>query len=80
MGNVWFLPSPEALISWMDKAGFVDIELLDVSQTTIDEQRSTDWMTFFSLANFLDPNDPAKTVEGHPAPTRALITARVANA
>ena len=79
MGNVWFLPSPEALISWMGKAGFVDIELLDVSQTTIDEQRSTDWMTFFSLANFLDPNDPTKTVEGHPAPTRALITARVAD-
>ena len=80
MGNVWFLPSPEALISWMGKAGFIDIELLDVSQTTIEEQRSTDWMTFFSLANFLDPNDPAKTVEGHPAPTRALITARVADA
>jgi tRNA (mo5U34)-methyltransferase len=79
MGNVWFLPSPEALMSWMGKVGFVDIALLDVSQTTVDEQRSTDWMTFFSLANFLDPNDPTKTVEGHPAPTRALITARVAD-
>ena len=77
MGNVWFLPSPAALMKWMSKAGFINVELVDVNQTTVAEQRSTDWMTFYSLSNFLDSTDYNKTVEGHPAPTRAIITARV---
>ena len=77
MGNVWFLPSPAALMAWMSKAGFIDVELVDVNQTTVEEQRSTDWMTFYSLANFLDSADYNKTVEGHQAPMRAIITARL---
>ena len=77
MGNVWFLPSPAALMKWMSKAGFINVGLVDVNQTTVAEQRSTDWMTFYSLSNFLDSADHNKTVEGHPAPTRAIITARV---
>jgi tRNA (mo5U34)-methyltransferase len=32
-------------------------------------------MTFHSLAQFLDPANPDLTVEGHPAPKRAIITA-----
>jgi tRNA (mo5U34)-methyltransferase len=32
-------------------------------------------MTFHSLANFLDPEDPTRTVEGYPAPRRAIFTA-----
>ena len=77
MGNVWFLPSPAALMKWMRKAGFVDVTLVDVNQTTVAEQRSTDWMTFYSLSNFLDSADHNKTVEGHPAPMRAIVTARL---
>lgn len=77
MGNVWFLPSPEALKLWLSKVGFRDIKLVDVSQTSIEEQRSTDWMTFHSLENFLDPEDPNKTIEGHPAPRRAILTAQL---
>ena len=77
MGNVWFLPSPEALKLWLSKVGFADIQLIDVSQTSIEEQRSTDWMTFHSLTNFLDPEDPNKTIEGHPAPRRAILTAQL---
>ncbi|HCJ39092.1 MAG TPA: tRNA 5-methoxyuridine(34)/uridine 5-oxyacetic acid(34) synthase CmoB [Halieaceae bacterium] len=76
MGNVWFLPSPSALMKWMRKVGYTDIQLVDVTQTTVDEQRTTDWMTFHSLVNFLDQNDATKTVEGHPAPKRAIVTAR----
>ena len=34
-------------------------------------------MTFYSLSNFLDSADVNKTVEGHPAPTRAIVTARL---
>ena len=77
MGNVWFLPSPAALMKWMSKTGFIDVELVDLNQTTVAEQRSTEWMTFYSLSNFLDSDDHNKTVEGHPAPRRAIITARL---
>ena len=77
MGNVWFLPSPAALMKWIRKAGFIDVSLVDVNQTTVAEQRSTDWMTFYSLSNFLDSTDHNKTVEGHPAPMRAIVTARL---
>jgi tRNA (mo5U34)-methyltransferase len=77
MGNVWFLPSPSALMKWISKVGFIDVTLIDVSQTTVAEQRSTDWMTFYSLSNFLDSADHNKTVEGHPAPMRAIVTARL---
>ena len=77
MGNVWFLPSPAALTKWISKAGFVDVTLVDVDQTTVAEQRSTDWMTFYSLSNFLYSADHNKTVEGHPAPMRAIVTARL---
>jgi tRNA (mo5U34)-methyltransferase len=77
MGNVWFLPSTDTLLSWLRKLGFVDEQLVDVCVTTTEEQRSTDWMTFHSLANFLDPEDVSKTIEGYPAPRRAVVTARV---
>jgi tRNA (mo5U34)-methyltransferase len=77
MGNVWFLPSCDTLLSWLRKLGFVDAQLVDVCVTTVEEQRSTQWMTFHSLANFLDPEDSSRTVEGYPAPRRAVVTARV---
>lgn len=77
MGNVWFLPSCATLLSWLRKLGFVDIELVDVAITSVEEQRSTDWMRFHSLAEFLDPEDSSKSVEGYPAPMRAVVTARV---
>lgn len=76
MGNVWFLPTTQTLHRWLAKAGFGDIRLLDVTATTIDEQRSTEWMTFYSLQQFLDPNDASKTIEGYPAPRRAIMTAK----
>ena len=75
MGNVWFLPSCDTLLSWLCKLGFVDPQLVDVGDTTTQEQRSTQWMTFHSLANFLDPEDSKKSIEGHPAPRRAIVTA-----
>jgi tRNA (mo5U34)-methyltransferase len=77
MGNVWFLPSCDTLLSWLRKLGFVDAQLVDVCVTTKEEQRSTEWMTFHSLADFLDPEDASKSIEGYPAPRRAIVTARV---
>jgi len=77
MGNVWFLPSCDTLLSWLRKLGFVDPRVVDVTVTTTGEQRSTEWMTFHSLADFLAPGDSSKSIEGYPAPRRAIITARV---
>ena len=77
MPNVWFLPSPDTLVSWLRKQGFVNPRVVDISPTSIEEQRSTDWMTYDSLADFLDPTDMTKTAEGHPAPIRAVVIAEV---
>ena len=76
MRNVWHLPTIPALTNWLQDAGFEDIQLIDATATTTDEQRSTDWMSFESLADALDPDDPKLTVEGLPAPTRAILTGR----
>lgn len=75
MRNVWFIPSPDTLMGWLKKCHFRDIQLLDVTRTTREEQRRTEWMTYQSLADFLDPADPDRTVEGYPAPRRAVLTA-----
>ncbi|WP_313485490.1 tRNA 5-methoxyuridine(34)/uridine 5-oxyacetic acid(34) synthase CmoB [Pseudescherichia sp.] len=76
MRNVYFIPSALALKNWLEKCGFVDVRIVDVCQTTTEEQRRTDWMITESLAKFLDPNDPNKTVEGYPAPLRAVLIAK----
>ncbi len=76
MNNVWFLPSCPTLASWLAKSGFENIRCVDVSTTSTEEQRATDWMRYHSLENFLDPDNPQLTAEGHPAPTRAIFVAR----
>ncbi len=76
MGNVWFIPSPAALCGWLARMQFTDIEVVDVSATTVDEQRTTAWMRGESLASCLDPGDPRRSVEGYPAPVRAIVLAR----
>ena len=77
MRNVWFLPSVKTLCQWMRRLGFKNVRMVEQNYTTLEEQRTTDWMGFNSLKDFLDPNDPKKTVEGHPAPLRATIIANV---
>lgn len=73
MRNVWHLPTIAALIEWLEQAGFQRIRTIDITRTTTDEQRSTCWMPFESLAESLRPGDPETTIEGLPAPTRAVI-------
>ncbi|MFL0798522.1 MAG: tRNA 5-methoxyuridine(34)/uridine 5-oxyacetic acid(34) synthase CmoB [Cellvibrionaceae bacterium] len=75
MNNVWFLPSVPTLLAWLEKCGFKEPRCVDVCPTSTEEQRSTDWMIFHSLNEFLDPDDPNKTAEGHPAPVRAVFVA-----
>ncbi len=77
MRNVWFLPTCETLVNWLKRCGFINIRIVDVSVTTIEEQRSTEWMQFHSLKDFLDPENHYLTCEGLPAPKRAIIIANV---
>lgn len=76
MRNVWFLPSVLMLERMLRRAGFVDVGCVDLNRTSVEEQRSTDWMRFQSLPSFLDPEDGEKTIEGYPAPLRATLVAR----
>lgn len=75
MRNVWSLPTIATLTSWMRRTGYRDVEIIDESMTTTNEQRSTQWMTFESLREALDPDDASRTVEGWPAPHRVILTA-----
>ncbi|GGY72639.1 tRNA U34 carboxymethyltransferase [Cellvibrio zantedeschiae] len=75
MNNVWFLPSCETMLSWLRKMGFNNARVVDVCTTSVEEQRSTHWMKFHSLPEFLDPQNPSLTAEGHPAPIRAVFVA-----
>jgi tRNA (mo5U34)-methyltransferase len=75
MRNVWLLPTIPELEIWLGRTGFKDIAVVDKSITSSEEQRSTEWMSFESLHDALDPDDPTLTVEGWPAPRRVVITA-----
>ena len=76
MRNVWFIPSCDVLMVWLQRCGFEAVRCVDVTKTTTEEQRTTPWMKFQSLADFLHPNNPDLTQEGLPAPLRATLLAR----
>lgn len=75
MNNVYFLPSTKMLEKWLAKVGFKNIRTVDENVTTIKEQHPTEWMTWQSLPDFLNPDNQAITNEGHPAPKRAVLIA-----
>lgn len=77
MRNVWFIPSPSVLVRMLQRAGFINIRVVDINQTSVEEQRVTPWMSYESLADFLDPDDHNKTIEGYPAPKRAIVVCNV---
>jgi tRNA (mo5U34)-methyltransferase len=76
MRNVWAIPGTGRLLQWVEQAGFRESSVVDVTRTTTREQKSTSWMTFESLEQALDASDQSKTVEGLPAPVRAIVIAR----
>jgi len=76
MGNIYFIPTVSALKNWCYRAGFGEIEVLDMVKTEHEEQRKTEWIQTQSLDDFLDKNDQNKTVEGYPAPKRVYIKAK----
>lgn len=75
MRNVWSLPTIKLLKRWLSEANFLDISVVDTTMTTIDEQRQTEWMTRYSLAQALDPEDSSLTIEGYQAPLRVTVIA-----
>jgi len=75
MRNVHEVPAVPRLLERLATAGFVEPRCVSLARTTTEEQRSTDWMRFQSLDRCLDPADPDLTVEGHPAPLRAVVVA-----
>jgi tRNA (mo5U34)-methyltransferase len=73
--NIYFVPTVNALKNWCYRAGFENVEVLEIMKTERHEQRKTEWIDTQSLEDFLDPNDDTKTVEGYPAPKRVYIKA-----
>ena len=72
----WFLPTARALANMLTRSGFDEVEIRGVFSMSMDEQRATAWVDTQSLEDFLDPDDPSRTVEGYPAPVRIFVTAR----
>jgi len=75
MPNVWQIPGVVTLEAWLQRTGFKNIKTVNVSVTDELEQRKTRWMAFESLEDFLNPQDKNLTVEGYPAPKRAICIA-----
>ena len=73
MRNIWSIPSINTLKHWFSAAGLNSVVVADISVTTPAEQRATEWTFDQSLADFLDPKNPNLTVEGYPAPKRAIV-------
>jgi tRNA (mo5U34)-methyltransferase len=79
MRNVHAIPTLAVLQNWLQQAGLPAARVLDVSRTSTDEQRSTEWMSFESLEACLDRQNPSLSIEGYPAPVRAALLIRTAN-
>jgi len=75
MNNVYFIPTVACLTSWLERNGFEAVRCVDVTPTTEAEQRKTPWVPTESLSDFVDPLDKGRTVEGYPAPVRAIFLA-----
>jgi tRNA (mo5U34)-methyltransferase len=68
--GIWFLPTQSCLENWLVRAGFHKIQTIFAEPLSVLEQRRTAWADIDSLAESLDAADPAKTIEGYPAPWR----------
>jgi len=73
--GTYFVPTGTALRNWLLRSGFDPVELFCAHAMSSEEQRRTAWMEFESYEQFLDPRDPALTIEGHPAPWRVFLSA-----
>lgn len=72
-GGNWFVPNAAGLLQWLRRSGFRDAELVAETDFMDEQVREGDLP---GLRDFLDPENPARTTEGYPAPVRLLCTAR----
>lgn len=76
MSNVRHIPTTNIIIKWLKNCGFKNITLIDKTFTSFEEQSlSKKWGIYSSLEDFIDKEDTSKTIEGLPAPYRAIFTA-----
>ncbi len=68
--GMYFLPDSVTLQRWLKRSKFREMELFYSAPLSVEEQRRTPWAPVDSLAEFLDPFDSSKTIEGYPAPWR----------
>ena len=73
--GTWFVPTAACLRNWMTRTGFQAVEFFCDHAMSSEEQRRTDWMTFESYEDFIDKHNPARTIEGYPAPRRVFFKA-----
>jgi tRNA (mo5U34)-methyltransferase len=73
--GTYFVPTANCLRNWLIRTGFTEVEIFCSHPMSSEEQRKTAWMTFESYEDFLDPRNPALTVEGYPAPLRVFLRA-----
>ncbi len=73
--GTYFVPTGNCLQNWVLRAGFKNVRIVCQHAMSSKEQRRTDWMQFESYADFIDPDNPARTVEGYPAPDRVYLLA-----
>jgi tRNA (mo5U34)-methyltransferase len=78
MRNVYYIPTVNCLRNWLERSGFRNIHCVDITATTLAEQRKTPWIDSDSLDAFLAPHDHRITAEGYPAPVRAVVIAEAA--
>jgi tRNA (mo5U34)-methyltransferase len=73
--GTWFVPTATCLHNWLIRAGFTDVECFCQHPMNSEEQRKTEWMVFESYQDFIDKENPARTIEGYPAPWRVFFKA-----
>ncbi len=73
--GTYFVPTGNCLQNWVQRAGFKNVRIVCQHAMSSKEQRRTDWMQFESYADFIDPGDSRRTVEGYPAPDRVYLLA-----
>lgn len=73
--GTYFVPTGTACSNWLVRAGFSQVDLFCSHPMSSDEQRRTDWMVFESYQDYINPDEPARTVEDYPAPWRIFLSA-----
>nr|BET44663.1 MAG: tRNA 5-methoxyuridine(34)/uridine 5-oxyacetic acid(34) synthase CmoB [Candidatus Aschnera chinzeii] len=76
MKNIYFIPSAKMIKVWLEKCDFCDVQIVNQTVLSIHEQRKTSWSSNQSLIDYLHPVNRTLTIEGYPAPLRAIVIAK----